>query len=100
MNDFEKQVIEMLYKVLEKQSEHYIKLDNVTEKINTIEDKINEIMEQTSENAEVKFDVLESKKQLKRLSFEIELIKQIERLKGKEDVFQDECTEETDEECV
>ena len=76
MNEFEKQVVEMLSKVLEKQSEHDIKFNDVSEKINTIEDKINTIMEQTAENAEVKFDVLESKKQLKRLSFEIELIKE------------------------
>ena len=69
MNEFEKQVIEML-------GEIKTELNDVKTELNNVKAKVNTIMEQTAENAEVKFDVLESKKQLKKLSFEIELIKE------------------------
>ena len=62
MNEFEKQVIEML--------------GEIKTELNDVKTKVNTIMKQTAENAELKVDVLESKKQLKRLSFEIELIKE------------------------
>lgn len=49
MNEFEKQVVEMLNKVLEKQTEHDIKFNDITERFNTTENKINTIMKQTSQ---------------------------------------------------
>lgn len=53
------------------------------------------------DKALLKIELKDKNRQIEELEKEnARLVRKIERLKGKEDVFQDECVEETDEECV
>ena len=63
--------------------------------------KLSKMDQLIKDKALLRIELKDKNRQIEELEKEnAKLVRKIERLEGKEDVFQDERTEETDEECV